>query len=157
MTPKFLQLVWALVQVQRLRVTALAALRRDHGLRLKRDRDGTSAVDLALSVRVQWARGRWLEPVQDAVAIFANESLLCDLGVRRASRFAVAPVDMFLLETLEAIVRCTVGLQARAMSIWSGGVYKLSQLTSDCASERKEARNHPPHPTTRGIGGGFDA
>ena len=151
MTPKFSQLVWALVQVQRLRVTALAALRRDHGLRLKRDRDGTSAVDLALSVRLQWARGRWLEPVQDAVAIFGN--LLCDLGVRRASRFAVAPVDMFSLETLEAIVRCTVGLQARAMSIWSGGVYKLSQLTSDCASERQEP---PPHPTTRGIGGGFD-
>jgi hypothetical protein len=151
MTPKFSQLVWALVQVQRLRVTALAALRRDHGLRLKRDRDGTSAVDLALSMRLQWARGRWLEPLQDAVAIFGDESLLCDLGVRRASRFVVAPVDMFLLETLEAIVRCTVGLQARAMSIWSGGVYKLSQLTSDCASERQEVRNH--HHTPQPVDG----
>jgi hypothetical protein len=156
MTPKFSHLVWALVQVQRLRVTALAALRRDHGLRLKRDRDGTSAVDLALSVRLQWARGRWLEPVQDAVAIFGNESLLCDLGVRRASRFAVAHVDMFLLETLEAIVRCTVGLQARAMSIWSGGVYKLSQLTSDCASERQEVRNHRHTRQPKGFRGEFD-
>jgi len=45
-------------------VAVLAGLREDHGYRLKGSQK--TAVEMALSVRLQWARGSWQAPLEKA-------------------------------------------------------------------------------------------
>ena len=126
-------------EVQNLRVRVLKPLRLEHGYRLKEDNVSSSAIDLALKHRIQWAKGDWLSCCRDMVDILHTPGVLVDLGIAPdpssliSNSRAIAPVSAgprseLLTEILESLVRVAFGLQARAYSLWSGGVYKLVLL-----------------------------
>jgi hypothetical protein len=95
-----------------------------------------TAVSHALQVRLQWAQGAWQVPLKSAVLHLGRHASLTYLGVLRGDD---RPPDLFLAATLEGVVRCTIGLSARAFALWMGGVYRLVLLTSPVDSVRRAA------------------
>jgi hypothetical protein len=108
------------------------------------DRLGSSSIDLAISCRLDWAQSRWLGPCNQIVAMLNGQSMcLHQWGVvmpTAVGGVASAPiVDQFLLETVEAMARSFVGLTARSLMLWQGGVYHMVMLLSDIESVRHRA------------------
>ena len=116
-----------------MRVAVLNPLRVDHGKRLKKDRKWT-ALQLAFSERLRWARWAWLAPLRAAVSLFSRERLL-DLGIIQNGE-----ANIFLATKLEGMTRAAIGLQTRSMAIWQGGVYRLVRLTGSKRRETKVSR-----------------
>ena len=120
-----------------MRAGLFARWRREHGARLKRDKHLTS-IDVSLSLRLSWASGDWLNSLQGVADFWADEASLQQWGVLPAAAGAgTAAVDSFLLKKVESLSRVFFGLQARALSLWSGGVYNLVLL---CGTDEMEAR-----------------
>ena len=116
--------------------------RKDHGKRLQLDTRGESSIDLSLRMRLQWAEGKYVEPMNKAIQFWSNVNKLQDWGVlHRGAQVAAAvagpppaavadpPVKSpFLLEKVETLTRIFMGLHTRALRLWQGGIYHLVLL-----------------------------
>ena len=103
-----------------MRVAILDPLRKSHGFRLKQENtEGRTAAAHALKTRLGWARRDWEDAVGASVRLLMRPQFLRSTGAQNPRQAQI----------LEGLVRPTGGIQARAFSIWSGGVYRMVQLT----------------------------
>jgi hypothetical protein len=79
---------------------------------------GESSGELALRLRISWARGDWIALLQDVVML---ESIPAE--VRRA--WAAVPE---LVVTRERLMRSFLGQRARSMWVWQGGASQVLEL-----------------------------
>ena len=138
-------------EVQAIRVAVLSSLRRYHGQRIKLDRSGASAVKTSLDLRLSWARGEWISLLNETVELFRNKEQLRKLnviqfvGADSPDEASQARPNQFLVEALEAMVRCLIGLYARSMTVWGSSYYSLVKLVSPIATERTRAAAEAAH------------
>ena len=133
-------------QVQRIRIKMLQSHRRQHAQRIKQDKN-TPSVKLSLELRMAWAAGSWMQPMNEVHGCFFDVSLLLSLEIISVGRTdepadrAAVMADEFLLTTFESFARVYWGLQTRSYIIWSGGVYNTSLFCSNDEHLRLHAIN----------------
>ena len=133
-------------QVQRIRIKMLQSHRRQHAQRIKQDKN-TPSVKLSLELRMAWAAGSWMQPMNEVHGCFFDVSLLLSLEIISVGRTdepadrAAVTADEFLLTTFESFARVYWGLQTRSYIIWSGGVYNTSLFCSNDEHLRLHAIN----------------
>jgi hypothetical protein len=136
-----------IAQVLLIRKELFQRFRIEHGTRIQADRGGASSIDVGISIRMDWACSRWLEPCNDIVGLLnGHSSRLSEWVVVKSAPVDAegaaqgpAVVDQFLLETVETLARNFCGLTARALSLWQGGVYFMVTLLSDDPRVREGA------------------
>jgi len=131
-----------------------------HTDRIKRDRNGDTSIETSIGLRLEWACGSWVEPMNSVVSYFAGQqALLREWAILRPAggrhgRGPIAPgelglapdiVDEFLLTKFEAMARIFLGLQARAMCLWRGGIYSAVKLLSEDTCQEAAMRAAKVH------------
>ena len=130
----------------RIRGDLFVEFRAENSDRIKHDRNGETSVQTSFKVRVAWARGDWMRICSGVMGALASLPLLRRWEIVKggfAGRIGGSAgrsddsVDRFLMETLEALSRNFVGIQARNLMLWSGGIYNSAMLlTGEPADEK---------------------
>ena len=102
-------------EVQKLRATVLAPLCQEHCRKLKKERLSGKPVTIAFRQRLAWAHGSWMNALNKAVFLLGHRHE--ELNIMRDGL-----PDIWLAEQLEALVRGSIHLHSRSMSIWCGGL-----------------------------------
>ena len=103
----------------KLRVMLLEEYRSGHADRVRQDRNGQTAIERSLQMRIGWASGTWMDQIRNMALKYSNRQGLLDSGVLSAvdetgavleiDDPARAPadyqVDDFMLTTFETMAR----------------------------------------------------
>ena len=141
------------LKVLGLRVGILSKYRQGHALRIKLDRNGQTAIELSLEMRLAWASRSWMTEIRDVALEFAHRQHLLHWGVLfevdqtgaavemddPARAAAEYKVDDFMLTTFETMARTFIGLHTRSHALWMGGVYHMVRMCASDESLRRDA------------------